>query len=168
MTAAQVNTWGDAVIAEFPSVVEAVRCGVEIQDAIGAEESEPARQPSRCGSASASIWATSCVDGNDLYGDGVNVASSSLESLAEPGGIMVSEHGATSLAHKQLALRVRLRRRAGGQGPGRADRVAAYRVRMAGRNATRQQDAAIFGGTAAICEKRRCSLCTLGVEQLCR
>ena len=33
----KVNTWGDAVIAEFSSVVEAVRCGVEIQDAIGAE-----------------------------------------------------------------------------------------------------------------------------------
>ncbi|MEW9835793.1 adenylate/guanylate cyclase domain-containing protein [Mesorhizobium sp. ZMM04-4] len=33
----KVNTWGDAVIAEFGSVVEAVRCAVEIQDAIGAE-----------------------------------------------------------------------------------------------------------------------------------
>ena len=41
----KVNTWGDAVIAEFSSVVEAVRCGVEIQDAIGAENRDlPAGQ----------------------------------------------------------------------------------------------------------------------------
>ena len=55
----KVNTWGDAVIAEFSSVVEAVRCGVEIQDAIGAENRD-LPTPSRCGSASASTSATSC------------------------------------------------------------------------------------------------------------
>ena len=44
----QVNTWGDAVIAEFDSVVEAVRCSVEIQDALSAENRVFARAQSAC------------------------------------------------------------------------------------------------------------------------
>src|SRR5262249_62102235 len=36
-----VNTWGDAVIAEFPSVVEAVQCAVEIQQEISKQEADP-------------------------------------------------------------------------------------------------------------------------------
>ncbi len=54
----QVNTWGDAVIAEFSSVVEAVRCAVEIQDSLSDRERRPAASRGRCGSASASISAT--------------------------------------------------------------------------------------------------------------
>ena len=70
------------------------------------------------------------VDQDDLYGDGVNVAQR-LELLAEPGGIMVSGT-VHSLAHKQLALAFDF---AGEQEiKNSEDRVAAYRVRMAGRN----------------------------------
>jgi adenylate cyclase len=49
-----VNTWGDAVIAEFASVVEAVQCAVEIQQEISNQESDPPHA-TRCGFASASI-----------------------------------------------------------------------------------------------------------------
>ena len=87
----QVNTWGDAVITEFASVVEAVRCAVEIQDSLGAENRGlPKSQQMwfRIGINLGDVM----VDGNDLYGDGVNVAQR-LEALAEPGGILVSGVG---------------------------------------------------------------------------
>ena len=70
----KVNTWGDAVIAEFPSVVEAVRCGVEIQDAIGAENRDlpdGKQMWFRIGINLGDVM----QDGDDLYGDGVNVAA---------------------------------------------------------------------------------------------
>ena len=97
----KVNTWGDAVIAEFDSVVEAVRCAVEIQDAIGGENRDlPDSQQMwfRIGINLGDVM----VDNDDLYGDGVNIAAR-LESLAPPGGIMVSETVYT-MAHKQLTL----------------------------------------------------------------
>ena len=97
----KVNTWGDAVIAEFDSVVEAVRCAVEIQDAIGGENRDlPEEQQMwfRIGINLGDVM----VDNDDLYGDGVNIAAR-LESLAPPGGIMVSETVYT-MAHKQLTL----------------------------------------------------------------
>ena len=129
-----VNTWGDAVIAEFASVVEAVRCAVEIQDSLGAENGAlPKSQQMwfRIGINLGDVM----VDGNDLYGDGVNVAQR-LESLAEPGGILVSGT-VHSLAHKQLSLAFDF---AGEQEiKNSADRVPSYRVRMADRN---QPDAA--------------------------
>ena len=97
----QVNTWGDAVIAEFSSVVEAVRCAVEIQDLLSAENRslpKPQQMWFRIGINLGDVM----VDNDDLYGDGVNVAQR-LELLAEPGGIMVSGT-VHSLAHKQLSL----------------------------------------------------------------
>ena len=53
-----VNTWGDAVIAEFASVVEAVQCAVEIQQEISNQDPDPSDRRSACGFASASISAT--------------------------------------------------------------------------------------------------------------
>ena len=97
----KVNTWGDAVIAEFGSVVEAVRCAVEIQDAIGAENRdlpEAKQMWFRIGINLGDVM----QDGGDLYGDGVNVAAR-LESLADPGGIMVSET-VYSLTNRHLAF----------------------------------------------------------------
>jgi len=97
----QVNTWGDAIIAEFASVVEAVRCAVEVQEAIESENASMAknrRLPFRIGVNLGDVM----IDGEDIYGDGVNVASR-LQEMADPGGIVVS--GAVhDFAHKQLAV----------------------------------------------------------------
>ncbi len=129
----KVNTWGDAVIAEFSSVVEAVRCGVEIQDAIGAENRDLPRARQmwfRIGINLGDVM----QDGTDLYGDGVNVAAR-LESLAEAGGIMVSET-VYDLTHRHLALGYEF---AGEQAVKGMDApIAGYRVRMPGRNADAQ------------------------------
>jgi adenylate cyclase len=83
-----VNTWGDAVIAEFASVVEAVQCAVEIQQEVSKQESDPPngnRMQFRIGINLGDVM----VDGSDIYGDGVNIASR-LQELAEPGGVVVS------------------------------------------------------------------------------
>ncbi|CAN5811299.1 adenylate/guanylate cyclase domain-containing protein [soil metagenome] len=83
-----VNTWGDAVIAEFASVVEAVQCAVEIQQEISSQDSEPPEAPRmrfRIGVNLGDVM----VEGSDIYGDGVNIAAR-LQELAEPGGVVVS------------------------------------------------------------------------------
>ena len=138
----KVNTWGDAVIAEFSSVVEAVRCGVEIQDALAAENRDlpaPRQMWLRIGINLGDVM----EDGTDLYGDGVNVAAR-LESLADPGGIMVSA-AVFDLTHKHLAIGYDF---AGEQRvKGQDTPIVGYRVRMPGRNADRT--AAASGGTDA-------------------
>ncbi len=83
-----VNTWGDAVIAEFPSVVEAVQCAVETQQELSAYNGglpEPRRMRFRIGIHLGDVM----VEGDDVYGDGVNIAAR-LQELAEPGGILIS------------------------------------------------------------------------------
>lgn len=83
-----VNTWGDAIIAEFASVVEAVQCAVEIQQEISNQDSaSPQANPMRfrIGINLGDVM----VDGTDIYGDGVNIASR-LQELADPGGVVIS------------------------------------------------------------------------------
>src|SRR5262249_5055486 len=83
-----VNTWGDAVIAEFASVVEAVQCAVEVQQEIASQEpNAPGAEPMRfrIGVNLGDVM----VDGSDIYGDGVNIAAR-LQELAEPGGVVIS------------------------------------------------------------------------------
>jgi adenylate cyclase len=82
-----VNTWGDAVIAEFPSVVEAVQCAVEIQQEVSNQPDPPPANPMRfrIGINLGDVM----VEGSDIYGDGVNIAAR-LQEVAEPGGIVVS------------------------------------------------------------------------------
>src|SRR4051812_26021377 len=78
---------GDAVLAEFPSAVGALRCAIALQAAV-AERAEAAAGPGimlRIGLALGDV----VVEGGDLFGDGVNIAAR-LESLAEPGGILAS------------------------------------------------------------------------------
>jgi adenylate cyclase len=82
-----VNTWGDAVIAEFASVVEAVQCAIEIQQEISQKPatSNGHKMQFRIGINLGDVM----VDGSDIFGDGVNIAAR-LQELAEPGGIVVS------------------------------------------------------------------------------
>jgi adenylate cyclase len=83
-----VNSAGDSALAEFTSVVEAVHCAVEIQDTLKAENQNlpPGRRMEfRIGVNSGDVM----VEGEQIYGDGVNVAAR-LENLADPGGICIS------------------------------------------------------------------------------
>ena len=80
-----VKLTGDGVLAEFPSVVNAVSCATEIQTAMRVRTSESAIQ-FRIGVNLGDVIA----EGDDIYGDGVNVAAR-LESVAQPGGIAVSQ-----------------------------------------------------------------------------
>ena len=83
-----VGTAGDSVLAEFGSSVEAVRCAVEIQAALATRNDslpDAERLHFRIGINLGDV----IVDGDDILGDGVNVASR-LEGIAEPGGILVS------------------------------------------------------------------------------
>jgi len=85
-----VKTTGDGMLVEFVSVVDAVRCAVEIQRGMSERNVEvPAesRIQFRIGINVGDIIS----DSNDIYGDGVNVAAR-LEALAEPGGIFVSRN----------------------------------------------------------------------------
>jgi class 3 adenylate cyclase len=91
------NTAGDAVLAEFPSAVEAVRCAIDIQESLRTRNmAYPAsRQMSfRIGITTGDVVER---DDGDLLGDGVNIAAR-LESLAEAGGICVSRS-----VHEQVA-----------------------------------------------------------------
>jgi adenylate cyclase len=83
-----VKTTGDGLLLEFPSVVNAVRCAVEVQTAMAdrtAGIAEDRRIAFRIGINIGDI----IVDGDDIFGDGVNVAAR-LQEMAAPGGICVS------------------------------------------------------------------------------
>src|ERR1700740_3076856 len=86
-----VKTTGDGVLAEFASVVDAVRCAAEIQRAMAERDldlPEERRLRFRIGVNLGDVIA----DGGDIYGDGVNIAVR-LEGLAAPGSICVSGTG---------------------------------------------------------------------------
>jgi adenylate cyclase len=83
-----VKNTGDGMLAEFPSVVDAVRCAAEIQRGMIDREPEvpdEQRIRFRIGINLGDV----IVEEHDIFGDGVNVAAR-LEALAEPGGICVS------------------------------------------------------------------------------
>jgi adenylate cyclase len=83
-----VKNTGDGLLAEFPSVVDAVRCAVEIQRGMIDREPdvpEERRIRFRIGVNLGDV----IVEEHDIFGDGVNVAAR-LEGLAEPGGICIS------------------------------------------------------------------------------
>jgi TolB-like protein/class 3 adenylate cyclase/Flp pilus assembly protein TadD len=83
-----VSTAGDSVLAEFASIVDAVQCAVEVQQALGEENGKTSADHQmrfRIGVHVGDVL----VQGANLFGDGVNIAAR-LETLAEPGGICVS------------------------------------------------------------------------------
>jgi class 3 adenylate cyclase len=83
-----VNTWGDGLLAEFSSVVEAVRAAVDTQNELAehnAGKPTATRMLFRIGINLGDV----IVEGDDLYGDGVNIAAR-LQAQAAPGGIVIS------------------------------------------------------------------------------
>jgi len=83
-----IKTAGDRMLVEFASVVDAVRCAVEIQRGMperNADVPKEKRIDFRVGVNVGDV----IVDGDDIYGDGVDVAAR-LEDLAEPGGVLVA------------------------------------------------------------------------------
>src|SRR6202049_1859580 len=83
-----VKTTGDGLLVEFPSVVDAMRCAAEVQRGMIDREPEATDERQirfRIGVNLGDVIA----DGDDIFGDGVNVAAR-LEALAEPGGICIS------------------------------------------------------------------------------
>ena len=81
-----VKLTGDGVLAEFASVVDAVRCAVAVQEAMTAPDGSGERAFEwRIGVNLGDIM----VEADDIFGDGVNVAAR-LQELAEPGGILIS------------------------------------------------------------------------------
>lgn len=83
-----VNTAGDSVLAEFPSVVEAVQCALEVQRELGARNDDLAddqRMDFRIGVNLGDVM----VKNGDLFGEGVNIANR-LQQIAAPGGICIS------------------------------------------------------------------------------
>jgi adenylate cyclase len=84
-----VKLMGDGILAEFGSVVQAVECATEIQREMAARNAgvtDERRLGFRIGVHLGDI----IVEGEDIYGDGVNIAAR-LESLAETGGICISD-----------------------------------------------------------------------------
>ena len=83
-----VKTTGDGVLVEFASVVDAVRCAVAVQQAMPERDTGVAadsRIELRIGINLGDV----IVEGDDLYGDGVNIAAR-IEALADAGGVFVS------------------------------------------------------------------------------
>lgn len=79
------NTAGDGLIAEFPSVVEAVQCAIEVQRELGDRQGHDDLR-FRIGVHLGDV----IVDGSDLLGEGVNLAAR-LEAMARPGDVLISQ-----------------------------------------------------------------------------
>ena len=83
-----VKTTGDGLLVEFPSVVDAVKCAIEVQTELADRDTDVPKNRSiqyRIGINLGDF----VVDGDDILGDGVNVAAR-LEGLAKPGGVCIS------------------------------------------------------------------------------
>ena len=94
-----VKTTGDGMLVEFASVVDAARCAVAIQQEVAKQDvgkSSELRIQFRIGIHVGDI----IIDDNDIFGDGVNIASR-LEGMAEPGGVCISDD-----AHRQVRGKV--------------------------------------------------------------
>jgi TolB-like protein len=84
-----VKTTGDGILIEFPSVVDAVRCAMDVQRGMAernADVTDEQRIEFRVGINLGDIM----IDAEDIHGDGVNIAAR-LEGIAEPGGICISD-----------------------------------------------------------------------------
>jgi class 3 adenylate cyclase len=98
-----VKTTGDGILIEFASVVEAVRCAIEVQRRMISRNTDvptDKRIEFRVGVHLGDV----VVDGDDLMGDGVNIAAR-LEGMAEPGGICLSGDAYRQVKAKSISPR---------------------------------------------------------------
>jgi class 3 adenylate cyclase len=128
-----VDSPGDNLLAEFGSVVDAVRCAVEVQEQLkgsNADLSENRRMQFRIGVNLGDV----IDDENRIYGDGVNIAAR-VESLAEGGGICIS-----GSAYEQIKNKLTLGYEYLGERCAKniADPINVYRVLMAPEDAIRE------------------------------
>ena len=103
-----VKLIGDGTIVEFASVVDAVNCALSVQRSWGSLQAENLHQPKivlRIGINLGDV----IIEGDDIYGDGVNIAAR-LEPVAEPGGICIS-----SIVNESIGNRIDVRFQDGGQ-----------------------------------------------------
>ena len=103
-----VKLIGDGSIVEFASVVDAVNCALSVQRSGDSSQDESLRQPKivlRIGINLGDV----IIEGDDIYGDGVNIAAR-LEPVAEPGGICIS-----SIVNESIGNRIDARFEDGGQ-----------------------------------------------------
>src|SRR5580658_7689472 len=97
---------GDGTLVEFASAVDAVTCAIEVQKQVRERNSgspEDARIQFRIGINVGDI----IVDGDDIYGDGVNVAAR-IQALADPGGIYISR-GAAEQVRDKVPIKIETR-----------------------------------------------------------
>ncbi|WP_431323455.1 tetratricopeptide repeat protein [Rhizobium sp. YTU87027] len=93
-----IKLMGDGALVEFPSVVDAVQCAAVVQRKMSGRDDgvpEDMRIQFRIGVNLGDIIA----EGDDIYGDGVNIAAR-LQAIAEPGGIFISGTAFDQVAHK--------------------------------------------------------------------
>ena len=98
-----VKTTGDGLLVEFASVVDAVRCAVEVQQAM-AERNTGVAADSRIEFRIGINLGDVIVEDDDIFGDGVNIAAR-LEALAEPAGSSSPTRFTTSARPAALCLR---------------------------------------------------------------
>jgi TolB-like protein/class 3 adenylate cyclase/Flp pilus assembly protein TadD len=129
-----VATAGDSFVGEFPSVIDAAQCAIEIQAAMARRNDGVAasrRMELRIGVNLGDVM----VDGADIYGDGINIAAR-LQALAEPGAICISDKVYAEIKGKLDAACDDL-------GPQRFKNIAqpvhAYRLRAGGGAAGRKR-----------------------------
>jgi adenylate cyclase len=97
---------GDGALVEFGSAVDAVTCAIQIQKKVeerNADSTEDARIQLRIGINIGDV----IVDGDDIYGDGVNVAAR-IQALANPGGIYISRSAADQV-HDKVPIKIETR-----------------------------------------------------------
>jgi adenylate cyclase len=103
-----VKLIGDGTIVEFASVVDAVNCALSVQRSVDSLQDESSPQPTivlRIGVNLGDV----IIEGDDIYGDGVNIAAR-LEPVAEPGGICIS-----SIVNESIGNRIDVHFQDGGQ-----------------------------------------------------
>ncbi|MEK1886353.1 MAG: rhodanese-like domain-containing protein [Phyllobacterium sp.] len=143
-----VKLMGDGAIMEFGSVVDAVACAVALQRGVAAHQTDVAAEKRIVFRMGVNLGDV-VVDGDDILGDGVNVAAR-LEQLCEPGGLFVS-----GTAYDQLPGRLELPLEFVGERHMKniARPVRTYRVRLEGTDgdkATKARRVHRFGAVAAL------------------